>query len=1409
MAAEALVPRAYQEDVTRSALERNVVVRADTGSGKTLIAVLLIRAIAAQPRQIDDHTLIIFLTPTVTLVHQQASVLEAATTLRVKSFVGASGVDVWKTERWREELSTTDIAVLTPQVWLNALSAGYFDLRNVSLMVFDEAHHAQKRHPAAEILRQHYHPLKQRGERVLKILGLTASPIWNVKQPWKAVAELESNLDARILEISSDHRAELEAHTPRAQEQLVTHSPTPPDVAADAGLARLLLYNVPGPPNAEQAGRFEKRLIAAYRLFGTAGARLLLYEATPTTPPACDSPAILSSTSDELSPKVKALVASLEPYSRDPNAHIIVFVEQRHHASVLVELIKRIDSLRGWTRPAALVGHGREGWGRGNGPDLAELGMAIKEQQAIVAAFRAGEYNLVVATRVAEEGLDIQKVNVVVRFDALTTITGYVQSRGRARASDARYIVIAEEGSPEAAKYKEYVAQEAALRDMYERRDELPDDPLEPELDNLPTYSTAKGALLTHQSAIPTLAEFFQLLRYDVWSTVVKPEFALSAAGPPWFATLTVPKTAALDRTVFVSDPMPTKKAAKQRAAFEVCLALHRAGALDDHLLPIREKAGKGSKDADGREVNVEPIPAHLDLELPNNFGNVWNSKQAFVHVVEISLPNIDQPCRLALVSGRVLPAIELLTLFTREGTSFAVKGVATSSHDWPSDDERDERLAQLEAFNRTCTRIVLNRRIEDDVCFFALCAPVDTAGQIDWAALDRAFSSLDIEKVKPGDLVVVPLRRPTARIGRYLDVRTDVDSTSPTHEIEPDSPTSKRKLIARYPDYHVYLKVAYDYHGSKEGIPEPVVRYEPLDVRPHNALVPPEQRFELPPKPYAHNRNFPVSMIQQTTLPLAFFSAFSLVPSLNRSFLETAAAVDTVQRFDLPANPPLTLVQALTAPSCCRGFDYQLLETLGDSALKVATSIHIYLEYPRGDENRLTRLRENSVGNLFLRRRAIDTGFASSIIPYTLRSSTFVPETSDDADVSADGLSIKKRLSRRLLSDVVEAILGAAALVSFDTAMQVGDRLGLCFGGITPWSDRPSGKSVLANLSQAAGPAFRKIEEAFGYRFERGGQLLKQALTHRSFVDQSASFYEREEYLGDSLLDWWTTLRLYLLFPNSTPGKLSYVRSMLVSNGVLALLAVKKLDLHKMILHSSPPLETALREAAEQGKRFEYADVPTGALTWLWDPPKVLGDVLEALLAVVFLDCGMQLEPVLEVLDRLYADIMPHIKESDARDPYSRFLIWKAKRGCTHLSLKVTSLTDTAPTLPKSPYMSARILIQPTYTALVTFHGEIRASQTSSSKAVSRQLAAKAALEVLAGEAGARCDCVKEKAKKPIEEDEGADQDGSDGGASSEQSTNSALVVFDEETKEEEEQTEAAEAQDEAIDLLVRIREY
>lgn len=52
----------------------------------------------------------------------------------------------------------------------------------------------------------------------------------------------------------------------------------------------------------------------------------------------------------------------------------------------------------------------------------------MKQQQAIVAKFRSGEHNVLIATKVAEEGLDFRACNLVVRFDALTTVTGYAEA---------------------------------------------------------------------------------------------------------------------------------------------------------------------------------------------------------------------------------------------------------------------------------------------------------------------------------------------------------------------------------------------------------------------------------------------------------------------------------------------------------------------------------------------------------------------------------------------------------------------------------------------------------------------------------------------------------------------------------------------------------------------------------------------------------------------------------------------------------------------------------------------------------------------------------------------------------------------------------------------------------------------
>lgn len=62
----------------------------------------------------------------------------------------------------------------------------------------------------------------------------------------------------------------------------------------------------------------------------------------------------------------------------------------------------------------------------------------------VLRKFRAHETNLLIATSIVEEGVDIPKCNLVVRFDLPTEYRSYVQSKGRARAPVSNYIMLAD-----------------------------------------------------------------------------------------------------------------------------------------------------------------------------------------------------------------------------------------------------------------------------------------------------------------------------------------------------------------------------------------------------------------------------------------------------------------------------------------------------------------------------------------------------------------------------------------------------------------------------------------------------------------------------------------------------------------------------------------------------------------------------------------------------------------------------------------------------------------------------------------------------------------------------------------------------------------------------------------------------
>ena len=94
---------------------------------------------------------------------------------------------------------------MTPSIFNNALSRALLLLRDVSLLIFDEAHHCRKRHVYAEIMHK-YRRLDDSDKP--RVFGMTASPVNlklsknedNAKQEIVAqIQQLEQHMDARVV----------------------------------------------------------------------------------------------------------------------------------------------------------------------------------------------------------------------------------------------------------------------------------------------------------------------------------------------------------------------------------------------------------------------------------------------------------------------------------------------------------------------------------------------------------------------------------------------------------------------------------------------------------------------------------------------------------------------------------------------------------------------------------------------------------------------------------------------------------------------------------------------------------------------------------------------------------------------------------------------------------------------------------------------------------------------------------------------------------------------------------------------------------------------------------------------------------------------------------------------------------
>lgn len=142
--------RDYQSELFARAKAENIITVLDTGSGKTLIAALLIKHMVA--KELDDRAAgklprtSFFLANSVALVEQQHQML-CDNLAAPPAIVHGRIIDSWTREEWKELLAKHEVVVCTAEILNRCLYRNIITIPEINLLVFDEAHHAKKEHP--------------------------------------------------------------------------------------------------------------------------------------------------------------------------------------------------------------------------------------------------------------------------------------------------------------------------------------------------------------------------------------------------------------------------------------------------------------------------------------------------------------------------------------------------------------------------------------------------------------------------------------------------------------------------------------------------------------------------------------------------------------------------------------------------------------------------------------------------------------------------------------------------------------------------------------------------------------------------------------------------------------------------------------------------------------------------------------------------------------------------------------------------------------------------------------------------------------------------------------------------------------------------------------------------------------
>ncbi|MEM2109761.1 MAG: helicase-related protein, partial [Candidatus Odinarchaeota archaeon] len=512
--------RLYQETILASAIEKNTLVILPTGLGKTLIAAL----VAAYRISKFQGSKCILLAPTKPLVVQHYNTFNSVMNTPADKMLVLTG-EIKPSERvelWNKGV----IFFTTPQILENDLLLKRTSISEVSLIIFDEAHRSIGDYPYPNIAK-----IYMENSKYPLILALTASPgssadkineicrnlfISNIEvrdesssdvKPYIVstnISWIKLDLPENMITIKKELESMLKAH----YEFLVNNNFIPSNSKKFMSKKALLELQAKLRQSIDKQATNSSILLAAssivaeaFRishaldLIETQGLVILKkyfdkLEKESVRPGASRAvktlllkPAVKKIREDiqrliaqgVTHPKFDYIIREVSAWLfNNPKSRIIIFCQYRELAMLLAETLNRETRVKA----KRFIGQATRSGDRG---------ISQREQLKILNEFKEGAVNVLVATSVAEEGLDIHECDLVVFYDFAPSVIRYIQRKGRTgRRTPGTVIILLTKGTRDESYYWMVTSKQKSLRSIV--KNALPvyhtDQRIQPTLEN-------------------------------------------------------------------------------------------------------------------------------------------------------------------------------------------------------------------------------------------------------------------------------------------------------------------------------------------------------------------------------------------------------------------------------------------------------------------------------------------------------------------------------------------------------------------------------------------------------------------------------------------------------------------------------------------------------------------------------------------------------------------------------------------------------------------------------------------------------------------------------------------------------------------------------------------------------------